>query len=77
MSRPTKEATIGGENRKRTGEPRPYMDEQYLWNLLIIYERQAFLDDLVHLPLKMDEIILEVSSILTMDGRVHRPVRPR
>ena len=30
MSRPTKEATIGGENCKRIGEPRPYMDEQYL-----------------------------------------------
>ena len=30
MSRPTKEATIGGENCKRTCEPRPYMDEQYL-----------------------------------------------
>ena len=30
MYRPTKEATIGGENCKRIGEPRPYMDEQYL-----------------------------------------------
>ena len=77
MSRPTKEATIGGENCKHTGEPRPYMDEQYLWNLLIIYEGQAFQDGLVHLPLKVDELIVEVSSILTKDRRVHRPVRPR
>ena len=30
MSRPTKEATIGGEYPKRSGEPCPYMDEQYL-----------------------------------------------
>ena len=30
MSRPTKEATIGGEKCKRIGEPRLYMDEQYL-----------------------------------------------
>ena len=37
-------------------------------DLLVIYERQAFQDDLVRLSLKVDEIILEVSSILTMDG---------
>ena len=30
MSRPTKETKVGGENSKRFGEPRPYMDEQYL-----------------------------------------------
>ena len=30
MSRPMKEATIGRENYKRTEEPRPYMDEEYL-----------------------------------------------
>ena len=69
MSRPTTEATIGGENCKRTSEPRPYMDElNTSWDLLVIYERQAFQDDLVHLSLKVDEIIMEVSSILTMDG---------
>ena len=77
MSRPTKEATISGENRKCIGKPCPYMDEEYLWNLLIIYEGQAFQDGLVHLPLKVDELIVEVSSIFTEDGRVHRPVQPR
>ena len=77
MSRPTKEATIGGENCKRTGEPRPYMDEEYLWNLLINYGGQAFQDGLVHLPPKVDELIVEVSSIFTKDGQVHQPVQPR
>ena len=47
------------------------------WNLLIIYVGQAFQDGLVHLSLKMDELIVEVSSIFTKDGRVHRPVQPR
>ena len=37
-------------------------------DLLVIYERQAFQDDLVRLSLKVDEIILEDSSILIMNG---------
>ena len=58
MSRPTKEATIGEENSKRSGKPHPYMDEQYLMESTH-HLRRASLPRWPH-------------PSFTKDGRAHR-----